>query len=84
MVDAGEGADEGFFDDRKFAEREVAFVELAVEEAFHDEVVDGGLDATLGGFLDGSDGGFAAVAERSSRVHADFSQGIGSRANELL
>jgi len=72
VVDAGEGADEGFLDGGQVMEGEVAFGELAVEEAFHDHVVDGGFDAAGGGVLRWSDDGLAGVADHDDGGFADW------------
>ena len=63
VVNAGERADEGIFDDREIAEREVALAELAVHQALHDHGVNGGFDSAGSGLIDGAHDRLAPIAD---------------------
>ena len=77
VVDAGEGAGEGLFDQGEVAEGEIALGELAVHEAFVDHGVDGGFDAAGGGLVNGADNGFAGIADHDDGGFAVLGLGAG-------
>ena len=80
MVGSEQGLDERVFDASDFVHLQIAFIELPVEEAFHDDFMDKGLDASRRGFLQGTAGTFDGIGDHEDCGFTGL--GFGARVAE--